>query len=95
MQFVWDPEKARKNLSKHGVGFTLAERIWDDPLHVITWDQYVDGEDRWIATGLAGSSATLVVVHCHPDPDETMRVRIISARRATTRERRRYEQQCL
>jgi uncharacterized DUF497 family protein len=92
MQFDWDREKARRNLAKHGVSFELAQRVWDDPLHVIVPDRIVDGELRWHAIGLVGSVAVLVVVHCYPDDDDE-RVRIIGARKATPVERRRYEQE--
>ncbi|MFC3326043.1 BrnT family toxin [Mesorhizobium cantuariense] len=46
MQFEWDPEKARRNLAKHGVAFDLAQRIFDDPLHLIVPDRFEDGEQR-------------------------------------------------
>ncbi|MEO5760584.1 MAG: BrnT family toxin [Mesorhizobium sp.] len=39
MQFEWDPEKARRNLAKHGVTFDLARKVFDDPLHLIVPDR--------------------------------------------------------
>ena len=92
MHFEWNREKARRNLVKHGIPFSLAQRVWDDPLHVIVPDRVEDGEQRWHAIGQVGAVAVLVVVHVHSDEDE-QRVRIIGARKATARERRRYEQQ--
>ena len=92
MRFEWDSAKARRNLVKHGVSFELAQRVWDDPLHVIVPDRIEGGEQRWHAVGLVGSVAVLVVVHCYPDGDDE-RVRIIGARKATPAERRRYEQE--
>lgn len=92
MRFEWDSEKARRNLGKHGVSFELAQRVWDDPLHVIVPDRIEGGEQRWHAIGLVGSVAVLVVVHSYPDGDDE-RVRIIGARKATPAERRRYEQE--
>ncbi|HKU95335.1 MAG TPA: BrnT family toxin [Vineibacter sp.] len=91
--FEWDREKARSNAIKHGVTFELAQRVWDDPLYVVVPDRVVDGEQRWHAIGVVGSIVTLLVVHTYPDPDDEDRVRIIGARKATSHERRRYEQE--
>ncbi len=92
MEFEWDNAKAAVNLAKHGVSFELARSVWDDPLHVILPDRVEDGEQRWHAIGLVGAIVVLVVVHSHPDPVDDQRVRIIGARKATSHERRRYEQ---
>jgi uncharacterized DUF497 family protein len=91
VQFVWDPEKARRNLAKHDVPFELAQAVWDDPLHVILPDRFEDGEQRWHAIGLVGAVLVLVVVHTYLDNEEC--VRIIGARKATRHERSRYEQE--
>ena len=93
MIFEWDPEKARKNLAKHGVSFDLAQGLWDDPLHVTLPDRFEGGEQRWHAIGTVGPVAVLLVVHIYPDVDDEGRVRIIGARKATAHERRRYEQE--
>jgi uncharacterized DUF497 family protein len=90
-RFEWDAEKARRNYAKHGVSFDLAQRVWDDPLHVILPDRIVDGEERWHAVGMVGGTILLVVVHSHPQDDE-YRIRIIGARKATAHERRRYQE---
>jgi uncharacterized DUF497 family protein len=92
MQFEWDPDKARRNLAKHGVSFELSRRVWDDPLHVVVADRIAAGEQRWHAVGLVGSTVVLVV-HSYPDPADEERVRIIGARKATAGERKRYEQE--
>ena len=92
MRFEWDPEKARRNAAKHGVTFDIAEAVWDDPLHVIIPDRIEDNEQRWHAIGIVGPVVILVVVHTYPDPDDETLVRIIGARKATSHERRRYEQ---
>ena len=92
MQFEWDAAKARSNLAKHAVSFELAEEIWDDPLHVILPDRIVDGEQRWHAIGIVGTVTLLVAVHVYPDAGDEARIRIVGARRATTHERRRYEE---
>jgi uncharacterized DUF497 family protein len=93
VRFEWDPEKARRNLAKHGVSFDLARRVWEDPLHVLVPDRIETGEQRWHAIGLVGSVVVLVVVHSYPDAEDEERVRIIGARKATTGERKRYEQE--
>ena len=92
MRFEWDPAKAATNLRKHGVSFELARRVWDDPLHVIVPDRISDGEHRWHSIGVVGELTILVVVHTYPDANEDDLVRIIGARKATSHERRRYEQ---
>ena len=92
-RFEWDPDKARINLAKHDVSFDLAKRVWDDPLHVIVPDRIVDGEQRWHAIGLVGPVLVLIVVHAYPDPEDETRIRIIGARKATSHERKRYEEE--
>ena len=94
MSFEWDAEKARTNFEKHGVSFETATRVWDDPLHEIYFDRVENGESRWHAMGCIDGVVVLLVVHAHPDLDED-RIRIVSARRATPRERRRYELEAL
>lgn len=93
MVFEWDDDKAVSNLAKHGVSFELAREVWNDPLHVILPDGVVGREQRWHAIGQVGAVVVLVVVHSHPVPDDEDRIRIISARKATKHERRRYEQE--
>ncbi|MER9376113.1 BrnT family toxin [Mesorhizobium sp. M0491] len=93
MQFEWDPEKARRNLAKHGIAFDLARKVFDDPLHVIVPDRFEDGEQRWHAIGMIEAVAVLLVVHTYPGREDEERVRIVGARKATTHERKRYEQE--
>jgi uncharacterized DUF497 family protein len=88
--FEWDPNKARANLNKHGVAFEDAALVWDDPIHLVRFDRYEGGEERWHALGMAAGIVVLLVVHTYPD-DSGDRVRIVSARRATKAERRAYE----
>jgi uncharacterized DUF497 family protein len=91
-EFEWDPQKARRNIAKHGVSFDLAARIWDDPLHLILPDRFEDGEQRWHAIGVVGQVALLLVVHTYPDAEDDSRIRVIGARKATRHERKLYEQ---
>jgi uncharacterized protein len=89
MNWTWDPRKAVANLSKHGVSFELAALVFDDPLHLSQPDPHPDG-DRWQTIGMVEVS-TLFVVHSLID-DEALSGRLISARKATTHERRAYEE---
>jgi hypothetical protein len=63
------------------------------PLHTIYFDRVENGETRWWAVGVVPPLTTLVVVHMHPDADDDQIVRIIGARRATRKERERYERE--
>ncbi len=93
MIFEWDDAKAAANLAKHGVSFELAQEVWDDPFFLLVPDRIEAGEQRWHAIGLVGAVATVLVVHVYPGPDDEERARIISARKATPHERKRYEQE--
>ena len=92
MRFEWDPRKAASNIDKHGVSFTLAMEVWDDPLHVVVPDRTVAGEERWHAIGSVDGMALLIVVHSSLDEAEEEIIRIIGARPATKHERRQYEE---
>lgn len=89
MAWAWDPQKDAANQAKHGVSFELAAEVFNDPLHLSEPDPHPDG-DRWTTIGFAGP-AMLFVVHTLREPDLAFG-RIISARRATKHERRRYEE---
>ena len=92
MRFEGDPSKAASNIAKHGVSFTLAQEVWDDPLHVIVPERVVDGEERWQAFGIVNGVTLLVVAHSYRDRAGEEVIRIIGARRATRHERRTYEE---
>ena len=92
LRFEWDPQKAAANILKHGVSFTLAIEVWDDPLHVIVPDRIVAGEERWHAIGSVAGISLLIVVHSYRDETDAEVVRIIGARPATKHERRQYEE---
>jgi uncharacterized protein len=86
-QFEWDDEKAALNLEKHGVSFARTIEIFDDPLAVTIDDpDHSDGEGRFITVGSTFWDEVLVAVHIYRDE----RIRIISTRRASHAERRRY-----
>ena len=65
--------------------------MFDGPLHISNPDQVVDGERRWQTIGVIGGLAVIVVAHTYWDDDGDEVVRIISARAASRRERRDYE----
>lgn len=93
MRFEWDPQKNTLNRAKHGVSFEIAARVFEDPLSVTTMDATVDDEDRWHTIGKVNGIVLLLVVHTVKDDSIGEEViRIISARKATPPERRRYEQ---
>ena len=96
VRFEWDEAKNLPNQRKHdGVSFEEALCVFQDPLHVSVQDRVVDGEQRWQTVGAVQGFLILVVAHTftedHADSGSVEIIRIISARRATTRERRRYE----
>lgn len=91
MPVEWDPEKARSNLTKHGVAFDVAALVFDDPMAVATFDRIVDGEERWRTVGRVGLATILFVVHTWLDESGEVYIRIISARRADRMEIRAYE----
>jgi len=92
--FDWDANKARTNLTKHGVSFRLATSVFRDPLALTIFDdEHSDDEDRWVTLGRAQNGQVLVVVHTSEDLSSTqLHLRIISARRADPAEVRDYEQ---
>jgi uncharacterized protein len=88
MKFEWDLEKAGANLRKHGVSFDAAARAFEDELSATFPDpDHSRGEARLITYGLGIDGKLLVI--SHTERGDT--VRIISARVATTKERKRYE----
>jgi uncharacterized protein len=87
LEFKWDPQKAAANLAKHKVSFEEAASVFGDPLGRIVADpRHSAEEDRFVLLGLSQNQRLLAVMYV--DRDEV--VRIISARRATRRERRNY-----
>jgi hypothetical protein len=87
VKFTWDPTKAESNLEKHGISFKEATTVFDDPL-AVSGDDLLYPE-RSFTIGISKNSRTLYCVYTEPNDDET---RIISCRRATSHERRRYEE---
>jgi uncharacterized protein len=89
MLFEWDQRKARSNLAKHGVSFDEAATVFEGMLSItITDPLHSTDEERFVQMGNSCRNRLLVVAHT----DRGGRVRIISARPATRRERRTYEE---
>ena len=86
MEFEWDARKAAENLTKHGVDFVRALRIFSDP-HRLEYESDPDtyGEIRWKVLGLIDDEVYAVVYTPRGEA-----YRLISARKASRRERRRY-----
>jgi uncharacterized protein len=91
MVFAWDETKDRTNRRKHGVSFATAMEVFDDPDAVSYLDRVLDGEERWHTLGLVGGIVILLVVHTIEEQNGEEEVRIISARKASSRERGLYE----
>ena len=89
LRFEWDPQKATRNLAKHGVPFEEAATVFGDPLGHITSDpRHSVSEERFVLLGFSRRQRLLAVMFA----ERAQAIRIISARRATPRERRDYEQ---
>jgi len=89
VQFVWDPAKAAANLRKHRVSFHEAATVLHDVLSTtFPDDEHSTLEQRFVTVGLSTRGRLLVVVHT----ERAGKIRVISARQATKRERGFYEQ---
>jgi uncharacterized DUF497 family protein len=87
LNFEWDVGKAEQNVRKHGVSFGDAEGVLNDPLARTIEDPDVLGERRFVAIGLGNAGELLVVIYTERGGE----YRLISARRATRKERKTYE----
>ncbi len=87
--FEWDARKAATNLLKHGVSFEEAATVFGDVCSLTIDDLgHSHVEERFLLMGMSAQRTLLVVVHCQRGDN----IRIISARRATRRERMTYEE---
>ncbi len=89
IKFTWDDNKASDNLMKHKVSFDEAKTVFDDPLFVDFYDpDHSDDERRYLIIGQSREGRILIVSY-----NERGKVtRLISARTATRRERKDYEE---
>ena len=90
IRFEWDARKAAANRRKHGVSFEEARSVFLDEDALLRSDEdHSEDEDRFLLLGLSGRLRTLVVCHCYRQEDEV--IRLISARKASSDERRQYD----
>ncbi len=90
LRFTWDPAKAAANLRKHGVSFIEASTAFADSLSATIPDpDHSVGEERFVLMGLSDRGRLLVVAHV----ERGDLIRIISARLASRRERKTYEEE--
>ena len=89
LKFEWSPDKARSNFAKHGVSFDEAATVFQDVLSIAISDPlHSEDEERFVLIGCSYLNRVVVVVHTERGDG----VRMISARKATKRERSRYEE---
>lgn len=89
LEFEWNPAKAAANVVKHGVSFEEASTVFGDRLSLTTPDpRHSQGEARFAILGLSARNRLLAVYFA----ERGERIRIISARQATRRERTDYEE---
>jgi uncharacterized DUF497 family protein len=97
MRFEWDPVKAAINLRKHGISFDVAIRVFADPFALTDQGRIEGGKQRWQTLGIVEGQLLVLVAHTVRDDDEDGQlieiIRIVSARAADRKERRRYEQE--
>ena len=95
--FEWDTRKAKKNFKKHNVSFESAATIFLDPRAITIFDsEHSESENRWITLGINNAGDLLVAVHTFNQINKiTSKIRIISARKATKRESKQYEEKNL
>lgn len=90
LRFTWDPDKAKKNEQKHRVSFEEAKTVfYDEHARFEADPDHSQDEDRFIMLGMSARLRILVVCHCYRSEDQE--IRIISARKATNKERKQYE----
>jgi uncharacterized protein len=91
MRFDWDEAKNRSNRAKHAIWFEEAQTVFDDTAaRVFFDDEHSSDEDRFVIIGHSSAARLLVVVHCVRMSGSL--IRIISARKATKKESRTYEE---
>ncbi len=88
LTFEWDEVKARENLIKHKVHFDEGKTVFNDPFLLTYPDvDHSETEERYVNIGVSAKDRVLVLIHA----ERQGRIRIISCRKATVRERRDYE----
>ncbi len=90
IRYEWDHSKNRANIRKHGIDFADIPPVFDRPMLIEPDEREQYGEDRWIGLGMFPNGIEVVVVFAESTKEST---RIISARRATQKERKRYHEE--
>ena len=91
MNYEWSVVKEKLNIAKHGVTFEEAKSVFGDECALFLFDEkHSEHEDRFLLLGMSERDRILLVVHCYKENDT---IRIISARRATPKEKRQYKEQ--
>ena len=93
MRFEWNEEKNRENIRKHELGFTEVQEIFNDPFHVSLLDtRFNYFEERWVTLGCLKNGMVVVAGHLYLfDENGEETIRLITARKATSKEREQYE----
>lgn len=90
MEYEWDPDKAQRNIKKHRVSFEEASTVFDDLLSQMFFDEeHSDDEARYVTMGMSSRGRVLVVGHA----ERNDKIRIITARLTTRKERKDYEKE--
>ena len=94
LTFEWDERKSRENRKAHKVGFEEAKTVFNDPFLIsFPDDVHSVHEKRWLSIGTSIRGRVLLIVHTENyEEDGVIVVRVISARKATSSERRVYEE---
>ncbi len=89
MEFEWDTQKAKSNLSKHDISFEEAKSVFEDPLYVDFYDpDHSEAEHRYIIIGESSKHRILLVSYT----ERGDKIRLISARQATKQEIKAYQE---
>ena len=87
--FDWDENKNQKNRKKHGISFEEASTVFFDEEAILFDDpDHSEEEDRFLLLGISEAANICMVCHCYRESDTV--IRIISARKATRKEKERY-----
>jgi len=95
MKFEWDKNKEKLNMQKHGITFEQASYVFADKFALSSYDdEHSTNEDRWVLLGKSLNETLLLVVHTFKNDEGIEFVRIISARKATKKEKVEYQKRC-
>lgn len=95
MKFEWDKNKEKLNIQKHGVTFEQASYVFSDQFALNKFDnEHSENEDRWLLLGKSLNETLLLVVHRFVNDSGLELVRVISARKATKKEKQVYQKRC-